>query len=141
MELRQRGFTFIEVIAASVLTTLLAGGALMVVAVAAQVSRKSLNEVDATTYVQQTLERFRNKMTCRLPTEPPLGFPDFWFDDACNPVPIPPNSPDPLDADAIIMRYPNASRTFTVTGGADWDRDGKPDWYEIRVNVHWDQPE
>lgn len=62
----QAGFSLIEVLAAALIAAVVAGGTMMAFVTAARITRErgSAGFVEASTYAQQTAERFRNMIAC-----------------------------------------------------------------------------
>ena len=117
-----RGMTLIEIIVASVIGLLIAGGALMVFVTATRISGRS--STDAPFVAQQTLEAFRNLIACEDQT---------WFDPSnCTatslPAPWTPHTPLPGGTKAT-------ARDYQVTA-VDCDGVGGPgDCFQVQVKV------
>lgn len=75
--LLNRGLTLIEVLIASVILGLLAGGTLMVFVTAVRISKATGVNQQTIFSAQQTIERYRNKIACRQGGE---GATDAWYD-------------------------------------------------------------
>lgn len=125
-----RGVTLIEIIAASVIGTLLAGGTMMAFVLAAKNARTSLIEVEAAGLAQQTLEKYRNKIACD----------SGWYapaDPACDPTTLPlANTDDALLPGTPLLEY-GGTRKYTVTQ-ADCDGNLVPgDCLQVKVKVEW----
>ena len=132
---RHRGLTLMELIAASVLGALVAGGVLTAFLLAAKNTRGSVRTVDAVAMAEETLERFRNKIACD----------DFWFAfiPDCGGIGLLLNQPDP-----VLLNHPiktvdpgNADRRYDVE---PWDCDGDGvlrDCYRVKVTVNWNEPQ
>jgi hypothetical protein len=69
----------LELLVASVVSVVVAGGTFMAFVAAARMRGEESNPAtaEAAAYAQQTVERFRNRVACQ-------GSP--WFDPACNPT-------------------------------------------------------
>jgi len=143
----KQGFTLIEVMIASVITSLVAAGTFMAFVAAARMNREQNNpqNAEAAGYAQQTIERFRSRIACSpadIPASP-------WFDANCNatlPVgwqddPLPPGNPG-AGSESLLNSpnnvAPNPLRRYCVTA-ADCDGDAAVgDCYSIQVRVCWD---
>ncbi len=137
----RRGFTLIEVMIASVITSLVAAGTFMAFVAAARMNREQNNPqaAEAAGYAQQTIERFRSLIACSpadIPASP-------WFDPNCNatlPVgwqndALPPGGPGA--GSESLLNTPNPLRRYCVTA-ADCDGvGGVGDCYSIQVKVCW----
>lgn len=138
-----KGFTFIEVLVASAIVALMAGGTMLAFLLAARLSQGASTLGDAGFFAQQTLEKFRNKIACRQtgesgPTPTPPG--DTWYDASCA-ASVPSASPsDVLPAGQLKDRYGGA-RTYTVTSKDCDGVGGAGDCLEVRVKVTWTQPQ
>ncbi len=73
----ERGVTLIEILAASLIGALLAGGSLIAFTASALMTRESVTMVEASDYAVQTIEAYRNRIACD----------DVWFDASCNLLP------------------------------------------------------
>ena len=129
-----RGVTLIEIIAASVIGALLAGGTLTAFVLAVTMTRGSVTTVEAATYAAQTMERFRNKIACSDPQ---------WFDAGCNFL------NQSLTADSFPGSMSAANSTFFEfdpsrqyqVQAADCDGNGSNgDCYQMTVTVSWTSP-
>ncbi len=130
MKRSRAGMTLVEVIAASVLTSLVAGGTLMALTTAVHLAKRSSEGVQVSHLAQQTLEKFRNHVACD----------DAWFDAACAPTTLPPaNTPDLLP-DGPVKDH-GGTRLYTVAP-ADCDGvGGVGDCLRMDVTVHWNPPQ
>lgn len=133
----RRGDTLVEILAAAVIIVLMAGGTMMAFLMTRQISQGSSTTTEASSLVQQTLERFRNKIACRQSTE---SSSDTWYDASCAAAPPSPSSSDPLPAGPLRDQF-GGTRTYTVTS-RDCDAvEGTGDCLEVRVKVAWTQPQ
>ena len=116
-----------EVLAASLITALLAGGVIMSFLAAVRISERPAAAVEAASYAEQTLERYRNMVACDNST---------WFTPACAPkLGLPLNDPDVIAGGPLQAL--GATRNYTVTPD-DCDGDGTlGDCFKVTVNVHW----
>ena len=80
------GLTLIEVLVAMVILGVLAGGTLMVLLTAIQISKQAGLSQSTIFLAQQTTERLRNKIACRQLGE---AASDTWYDGSptCDPTP------------------------------------------------------
>ncbi len=133
----ERGVTLVEVLVASVVMAVLAGGTLLAFVSAIRISQRGPVNAEAADYAQQTLERYRNLIACD----------SAWFQNPCIPAAVlPTNVFDPqfpltgLPAKAL---YGTGTRKFTVTPD-DCDGNGFPggfsDCYKVAVTVSWTPP-
>lgn len=140
----QRGFTLVEVLAASLIASVVAGGTLMAFATAARISRQqsSTAAAEATGYAQRYLEGIRNKVTQDLSTVPPdptktwlgLNASSTWID-----API-------TDAEWFSetggndsIRQMGVKRCYRVTNEVHCHQTTGPDCYAVNVAVCWDK--
>jgi hypothetical protein len=129
---REHGVTLLEVIAASVIGTLLAGGTMLAFVSAAKNTRTSVAQMDAVGLAQQTLERFRNRIACD-------GSWHNLADCTVNAAALPVSAVDPLPAGAPVNNF-GGTRQYTVTP-ADCDGVGGPDdCLKVAVKVEWNPP-
>ena len=140
------GMTLVEIIVAAVLTALVAGGTMIAFVTAAKMSRRGgSSQAEAAFYAQQTVEKFRNKVACRQPSESapqtdpqnPAG--DTWFNASCQS-----DAPTGWQEDALptgaapSITGLGAQREYEVVpGGDDFDNDGRPDYYRVTSKVTW----
>jgi len=121
------GFTLIEIVMASLIGGVLAGGTMIAFLRASRLAQGSSNTVEATSLAQQTVERFRNKIACRQPDE---GSGQTWYDESCAPaVPSGPQD-DELPEGALGGR---GTRTYEVISG--------PDFITVKTRVEWEEPQ
>ena len=141
------GFTMVELMAGSLIATMVAGGTMMAYVTAARISRQQGNPaiVEATMLAQQTLERFRSEMACDADSFDPvtcnakavLPTGDWTTDDFPNA-----NSNDPAIAargNESILTRPGTTpkRCFRVTK-EDCDGDGLTgDCFAVQAKVCW----
>lgn len=139
---RHGGVTFIEVLVASLIAALLAGGTLMAFVLSAKLTRESVTVVEAADYAVQTIERFRNHIACD----------DQWFNDSptCNfgglpdsdlpVIPVADPLPGPTNPPTSALVGLGATRGYRVLP-ADCDGDSvNGDCYEVAVTVIWTPP-
>lgn len=127
--LRDRGFTLIELIAAAALVSVIAGGTMIAFVTALNISRRTSSSSEAAHLIQQTTERFRNRVACD----------DAWFDPAtCNTSGALPTA---WTADAVVPAPPiPTTRTYRVLP-ADCDGDGTAgDCLMVQTRVQWTPP-
>ncbi len=109
------GFTLAEVLVASVIAAVIAGGTMMAFVAADKMMRTRTNPAlaEAAAYGQQTMERYRNKIRCG-PAEIP-DLPD-WFDTVtCAPTA---NLPTTWTNDPITTQVGNTgSESISKLGG------------------------
>ena len=122
--------TLLELTAAAVLGSLIAGATMMAFMTATKVSRQSSTNRDLMPAVQETLEKYRNRIACDDP----------WFNLATcvmaaqNAV----NEPAPLAPSLLAM---GGTRDYTMTP-ADCDGDGTVgDCYRASVHINWTVPQ
>lgn len=125
------GFTLLEVIAASMLAALIAGGTLMAFLSSSRMSSSSIHVEQASYLGQQTLDHYRNRIACD----------DAWFSSAdCTAAGIPsPGEEDPLSPNSGVGNFADAKRCYVMTPryfgpGGQID---PPDYYEMTVTVCW----
>ena len=138
---RGTGFTLIEVVVASLLAAILAGGTLISFLVSAKITRESVTVAEATAYAAQTIEEFRNEIACDQP----------WFNDPgieCGfsgidgelPVTLTSHDLPPAAQSALRILEFNTTREYEV-----WARDCDGDTvvgdcYQVTVRLTWEQP-
>ena len=128
----ERGVTLIEVIAAAVIGSVIAGGTMVAFVTALNISQRASQATELDYLAQQTMERFRNRIACD----------DTWFAaPGCTAAAIPPTD-DPIPATAPIQKFPPTSRKFTMTPGPDSpaDTDTDPDYYIMQVRACANDP-
>ena len=124
----QRGVTLFEILTASVVGSLIAGGTLMAFLMSARISQTSSSTVEAASLAQQTIERFRNRVACDDGT---------WYTNDSNCAPVAQNSTDPMPGGAVQPSIQmNATRTYQATP-QDCDGDGAMDCQLMKVTVSW----
>ena len=134
-----RGFTITEVLIASLIAAVVAGGTMMSFVTAARITRAKSNvgTAEASNYARETAEKYRNYIACDSPwfnattCAPTGGLPTTWQEDA-----LP--APDPLaNSESILIG--GASRRFCVTAkDCDGGGVGGPgNCYAIQVKVCW----
>ena len=129
-----RGFTLMEILAASVIASVVAGGTLAAYVAAARMTRAQSNtgNAEAAVYARETAERFRDMIACD----------GNWFtaDAACAPTPAMPGgwTADPLPAaggtQSILVT--GARRCYRVVP-QDCDGGGAGDCFQVDVRVCW----
>lgn len=120
------GMTLVEVVAAAAITSMVAGGALLALTTAVRLSQRSTSGVQVGHLLQETVEKFRNRVACD----------DAWFHpDTCAPL-------GQAEADRLPSGLPTSitGRTYTVTP-VDLDEDGVDDASRVEVTVTWTPPE
>ena len=132
-----RGFTLVEMLVSSLIASVVAGGTMMAYVTAARITRQqnSSNTTEASLFAQETIERFRNRIAARLPTEEvpwPGANVGTWQDD---PLPV-----DGGGSDSILQTPGRATRVYCVMkvdcngNGTVTDPD---DCYGVQVKVCW----
>ena len=105
---QSQGLTLVEVVVASLLLALIAGGTMLAIAASVKHGRSSLDVVDAIELAQQTAERLRNHVACD----------DAWFNPSCTAVNVS-QTDDPISPDHPIKKIdPGAHRFYTEV---PWD--------------------
>ncbi len=126
--LKQHGMTFIEIVVASILAALVAGGTLLAFVTAVRISHGSNLTDEAASLAQQTIDRFRSKIACD----------DSWYTSATCTANPPTGSIS--DNDPAIS-LPGGTRQYTVAQ-ADCDGDGSVgDCLLMNVTVTWAPPQ
>ncbi len=134
MSRSRRGMTLVEVVIASVVGALVAGGTMLAFVMAMNMTRQgSADEAEAMFYTEQTLERFRNRMACDDP----------WFDPArcsSNGAAGPDTLPTPPpNVNSSLLRE-QAVRDYEIVP-EDCDGVGGPgDCYRVTARVQWTPP-
>ena len=144
LQKRLKGFTLVEVLAASLIGSVVAGGTFMALATAARIARQQdgAANAEASFLAQQTVERFRNRIAARPADQLPWPMPNAetnvndnswlgtWQDD-----------PPTLTRDPnSITSSPGAERRYCVIKAdcnADGDTTDPDDCYRIQVKVCW----
>jgi len=141
----QRGFTLVEVLAASLIASVVAGGTLMAFATAARISHQqsSTAAAEATGYAQRFLEGIRNKV--QQDPDPVTGktwleanadlslsnvLSNGWID-----API----TDPAGGTDSIRQNNGAKRCYRVRKEVSCHNTTGPDCYAVNVAVCWDK--
>lgn len=126
--MREQGHSLAEVLIASVIMAVLAGGMMLSFLAAVRVSQRASTSIEESSYAQQTLERYRNMIACGAE----------WFDASCKAKVsgLPESAADPLPAGALY----GGSREYTVTR-EDCDGVGGPgDCLKVVAQVTWEAP-
>ena len=129
MTRRERGYTLIEVLVASLIASFVAGGTMMAFTTAARINRQQGSPVvaEATQLAQQTLEKFRNQVAADstfLQTADVGGW--ITDDPQANP-----------STESIVNAPNNTKRCYKVTA-EDCDGDGATgDCYAMQAKVCW----
>ena len=132
-----RGFTLMEIVAASVIGALVAGGTMTAFVMAVKFSQKASSRTEATQLAQQTLEKFRDRVACRGSGQT-QG--DAWYDAACNADAPLGSTSDPIPGSSVLPQF-NGARTYSVVPW-DCDGDGMPgDCMKVVTKVTWTPPE
>jgi len=132
------GFTMVEVLVASVLASVVAGGTMMAFITAARISHEqsSPSIAEAGGYAQETVERFRNRVAASQAQDPAFG--DNWLTTTAGAGwtndPLPP--PASGGTESILGMGTGAKRCYRLTAA---DCDGVPgnDCYALEVKVCW----
>jgi len=122
-----QGFNLVEIIAASVIGALLAGGAMTAFVMSVKTSQQASGKTEAVQLAQQTIEKFRNQIACN----------SSWFKPTdCEPGTLPSNEGDPLPPTSVLPMF-GGSRNYTVTE-EDCDGVGGPgDCLKVTTTVTW----
>lgn len=136
---RAAGFSLIEVMMASVITSLVAAGTFMSFVAAARMTQAKNNpqNAEAADYAQQTIERFRSKIACKQPADPTAQ----WFDANCAATLPVGWQDDPLPGGGgteSILAIPGAppARRYCVSPTNPLDC-AAGDCYTIQVRICW----
>lgn len=123
----QRGTSLVEVVVGSLIASVLVAGLMAAFLTALRISSVGGGNVEASSLVQQTLERFRNRVACD----------DAWFNPVtCFASSLPPaNSSDPLSAGAMF----GGTRTYTITQANCGT--GLGDCFKVVAKVSWTPPQ
>lgn len=132
-----RGFTLIEVMAASTIAAVVASGTMMAFVAAARMSRihNSGALAEASDFAQETLEGLYNHIATddtKLADESVAVPP--WHDDPLPPVPAP-----GTNSESILWLTPT-SRRYRVTSEDCDGVGGVGDCYAVTVRVCWNDP-
>jgi len=138
MRSRASGFTLLEVLVASVIAAVIAGGTMMAFVTAARIGSQQSNPMmaEASGYAQQTLERFRNRVAANSPW-PASEADGVWRTDA---LPAAGGTESMLNIGGVVAR-----RCYRVTP-EDCDGDGlradpvtpgEQDCYAVDAKVCW----
>lgn len=120
-----QGLSLIEILAASIIGAVVAGGTMTAFVMAAKLATQTAPSTLQSSYrVQQGLEKFRNHIACD----------SSWFDPSCGPV-----SPV-IAAEPVSLQGSPATRSYTVTP-IDINGDGQNDLHQVMVKVEWDPPQ
>ena len=135
MLMSRHGLTMIEIIAASVIGSLVAAGTLSAFVAAVKISTASSNKAEAGYLIQQTFERLRDKIACSDDGS-------TWFDAGCNQIVASAWTDDPLSVGtAPSVTAFGATRQYQVTP-QDCDADGAPgDCFQVVTTLHWNPPQ
>ena len=135
-----RGVTFIEVLVAAVIGSLLAGGTLLAFLLSAKLARDAVTMSEATDYATETVEKFRNQIACDDP----------WFNDSpdCNFQTVDGNlpqasTPDLLPPDvptSALLSFNNSDDRRYRVQPADCDGVAGNDCYLVTVTLTWAPP-
>lgn len=136
-----RGMTLLELLVSAAILTVIVGGTMAAFGAAVKLSHQAPRDAEGLLLGHQTIERFRNKVACRQPSETPS---DTWFSGACAA-----DRPSGWVSDPVVVqgvgtsvRNLNVRREYQVTSGTDdFDRDGQPDYLQVRVKVQWSGPQ
>ena len=132
-----RGFSLIEIVAASVIGALVAGGTMTAFVMTVKFSQKASSHTEATQLAQQTLERFRDRVACRQSGQTQS---DTWYDTSCNADAPAGSTTDSIPASSVLPKFSGA-RTYKVVP-ADCDGDGSAgDCMKVVTKVTWTPPE
>lgn len=134
-----RGFTLIEVLVASAIGAVVAGGSVMAVVAASRMLRaqSGSGSAEAAQYAQQTLERFRNMIACNSPWFNPAtcatalgpgGLPTAWTTD-----PLPAVTPGTVS----ILNTASPKRCYRVTEQNCDGVGGPGDCFNVEAQVCW----
>ena len=129
----ERGVTLVEILVASIVGVLLAGGTMMAFVMSKKVSANAAGRVEAADLAQQTLERFRNRVACDDAWFNPStcvsgpGLPAGWTSDVL-----------PVSSSLLVQ---GGTRQYRVTP-KDCDGDGATgDCFQVESRVTWSPPQ
>ena len=136
--MHHRGFSLIEIIAASVIGALVAGGTMTAFVMTVRFSQKAGSHTEAAQLAQQTLEKFRDRVACRKAGQTQN---DAWYDETNCAADAPAGSTgDPIPGSSVLSRFGGA-RTYKVEP-ADCDGDGSAgDCVKVVTKVTWTPPQ
>lgn len=124
---RELGFSFIELMAASLITSVVAGGTFMAIATAARLTstQASPQVGEAMGFAQESVEKPRNHVAT---DDPWFGIsPGSWQDDPVSP---------PVGSESINQVANPAERRVCVVE-EDCGGDGNNDCFRVKVKVCW----
>ncbi len=137
-----QGFTMLEVLVASIVGALIAGGTMMAFVTAARISRNETgpDSAEASAYARETLERLRNDVAADpspswFQANAGLG----WQPDTIPLPPAPGDCPTAGKNQSILCRGP-VTRRYKVTAEDCDGVGGTGDCYAVSVKVCWDDP-
>ena len=133
--LGREGFTLIEVLVASLISAVVAGGTLTAFVTAARLARQASSpaSLEAAAYAQQTLEEYRNMIACD----------SAWFDSANCTVSaglpsVWTNEPLPAGGTESIQNLGGGAKRCYRVNSADCDGNGTTgDCFQVEVVVCW----
>lgn len=128
--MKETGFTLVEVMAASMIAAVVAGGTMAAFVAAARMSRAQNSPAfaEASGYAQETLERFRNSIAADSPW-PADEADGLWRSD---PLPATGGTQSILDMGGVPAR-----RCYRVTPEDCDGAAGPPDCYAVDVKMCW----
>lgn len=124
----QRGFTLLEIVVASLIGVVVAGGTMTAVLLATRQTSSALHRVDMAGLFQQGFEEVRNGVYCG----------SAYFDATCAPQPA--SESVDLTDHPILKLDPSATMTRDVIP-ADLDADGTPDGVKVTLTLTWNPPQ
>lgn len=132
---RIAGYTLLEVMVASIITSVAAAGTMAAIVAAARMTRQQnhAGTAEASWYAQDTAESLRNMISCQSAwfdpaTCAPVGVPGGWVAHA---LPAPPGG----QADQSILDAP-ARRCYRVTP-VDMGGTAGNEYYQLDVRMCW----
>jgi len=123
----------IEILIASIIAAVVAGGTMMAFVTAARMTRLQSNPVlaEASGFAMQTVERFRNQVTAQpVPTWFATKAGPVWYSD---PLPVPGAG---TNTESLLWKPPT-SRTYRVTAEDCDGIGGVGDCYAVTFKVCW----